>query len=84
MHERLNRLHRELQAEKQARADERTAREDAEKALRAELAAQAERIEGMTRKVAVGGLRLQVTGWLFVLLGFGLGSVAQVVQAWGK
>jgi hypothetical protein len=35
-----------------------------------------------TRNVAVGGIRLQVTGWFFVFFGFFLQALAQLVDGW--
>jgi hypothetical protein len=54
----------------------------AEETLRSDLASQADRIEGMTHQVAVGGLRLQVAGWFLVLSGVVVGAIAEVVQSW--
>lgn len=69
LHDRMNtemgRLDREVQA-----------RETADHQLRNDFEAKVAAVEGLSRHVAVGGLRTQIYGWSFVLLGVVLQAVA--------
>jgi hypothetical protein len=71
---RLDAIQNQVAAEAEARP-----RADAELAER--LAAEVARMEGMSQRIAVGGLRQQFVGWLLISCGFVLQAVATFVQA---
>lgn len=45
------------------------------------LAARIHEVEGKSKSVAVGGLVEQVWGWLFILTGLVLGTIANIMSA---
>jgi hypothetical protein len=79
--DRLNRLHTLVQEARHAVADEQMARADADGKLRDEFSGEVGRVEFLSHRVAVGGLRLQALGWFFVLLGVVVSTVGNLVQA---
>jgi hypothetical protein len=78
---RLNRLHSVIEDVQHALTDEREAREDGDRRVRSDLEKEIDRVEASTQRVAVGGLRLQLLGWIFLLLGLILGAVVNVADA---
>jgi hypothetical protein len=78
--ERLNQLHSMVQDDKHALADERKVRTNEDTKVRKGLAELSALVDAKTANVAVGGLRLQVLGWTFVLLGILVGSIVNLVD----
>jgi hypothetical protein len=77
---RLNRLHSMIEDEQHALVQERRAREAADQQVRSDLGQEIGRVDAGTQRVAVGGLRLQLLGWIFLLLGLILGAVVNVAD----
>jgi hypothetical protein len=77
----IQQLYEMTQRTHDALADETEGRAAAEKDIRNRITAEIERVEGMSRQVAVGGLRLQVVGWTFLFAGLVLGTIGNIWQA---
>jgi len=80
VHERLNQLHSLIQGDQRALAKEQNTREDEDAKLRTELTELGTVVDAKTANVAVGGLRLQVLGWSFLLVGIVVGAIVNVVD----
>jgi hypothetical protein len=80
LHQRINDLHAALQQAQHDLIDERNARETGDEAAHTAMRAEVETVVHSTQRVAVGGLRLQVAGWLLVLAGIIVGTIANIMQ----
>ncbi len=78
---RINHVHKQVQDAHDQLVDETRAREEAHRQARAELEDRIARVEGMSRSIAVGGLREQVYGWTCIAVGFILQVAATFMQA---
>lgn len=81
VHDRFQRVHSTAQDAQDAIADERKARAETVAKLDDRLAARIHEVEGKSKSVAVGGLVEQVWGWLFILTGLVLGTIANIMSA---
>jgi hypothetical protein len=77
--ERINALHAKVQNQDNKLADEADARQTEIRQTRSALTADIEEVRKLSRQVAVGGLRLQVVGWLFLIAGIVVGTIANAV-----
>ncbi|MBB5791770.1 hypothetical protein [Jiangella mangrovi] len=77
--ERLNELNAQANRHEGELRKEIRARELAESDMRADLGREIRRVEGLTKRIATGGLRMQIVGWSLVLVGTVLGGVANLV-----
>jgi hypothetical protein len=78
---RINAVHDAAQKAHKRVTDETEAREAADRQLRSDLSAQIVKVEGMSRSIAVGGLREQVVGWSCIAVGFILQAISTFLQA---
>jgi hypothetical protein len=78
VHERLNRLHSTVQDLEHALKEERKTRERADEEVRTDLSAKIDEVANLSRDVAVGGIRLQLAGWFFLLVGLVVSMAANV------
>jgi hypothetical protein len=73
---RFGRLHSQLHTVRAQLEDEAKAREAADQQLLNNLDSKVASVEGLSRQIAVGGLRAQVFGWSCVALGFTIQAIA--------
>jgi hypothetical protein len=73
---RLGKLHGELHTLRKHMENEAKAREAADQQLLSDLEAKVASFEGLSRRIAVGGLQAQVFGWLCIGLGFTIQAMA--------
>jgi hypothetical protein len=76
---RINHLHEKVQTQQHDLAAEVEARGTAIRQAQNALTAEVDEVRKLSRQVAVGGLRLQVVGWLFLLAGIVVGTIANIV-----
>jgi hypothetical protein len=79
--ERVKAIYERLDALRDDATAETTARTKADRELAERLAAEVARVEGMSQRIAVGGLRQQFAGLLLIAFGFILQGVATFMQA---
>jgi hypothetical protein len=73
---RLGKFHGELYSVRAQLEGEAKAREAADQQLLSNVEAKVASVEGLSRRIAVGGLRAQVFGWLCIGLGFTIQAIA--------
>lgn len=74
--ERMRSLNDNLRAVREQLDGEVQARKAADNHVLSDLGAKVANVEGLSRQIAVGGLRAQVIGWSCIALGFALQSTA--------
>ena len=77
--ERINELHKMVQNQRHELAAEAKAREAAIGKESAALSDEMADVRKLSVRVAVGGLRLQVVGWVFLFFGIIVGTIANVM-----
>ena len=76
---RINELHEIVQNVRHDLATETEARKTNIRRAQAALGNEIDEVRRLSRRVAVEGLRLQVIGWLFLIMGIFVGTIANVI-----